>query len=190
MVDFVESIREVWPKITGLPVNLVESARATWQSLRVALLWATLAIAALLLVLWRNAVETVIVMLPLFLAVLLTMVSTVVLPITLNFSSVIVLPLLLGIGVDSGIHLVERFRQVGGRTEALLDSTTARAVLFSGFTTVASFGTLMISLHLGVASLGKLLVVGMAWTLLANLVLLPAILAVFRNGNAPLRSSL
>jgi predicted RND superfamily exporter protein len=189
MVEFVESIRTIWPNITGLPVNLVASARVTWESLRTALLWAALAITVLLIVLWRNALETIIVMLPLILAVLLTTVSTVVLPITLNFGSVIVLPLLLGIGVDSGIHLVERFRQVGGRTEALLDSTTARAVLFSGFTTVASFGTLMISLNLGVASLGKLLVVGMVWTLLANLVLLPAILATFLNGNAPPRSS-
>ncbi len=189
MVEFVESIREVWPEITGLPVNLVESARATWHSLRAALLWAALAIAVLLIALWRNALEAVIVMLPLLLAVLLTTVSTVILPITLNFGSVIVLPLLLGIGVDSGIHLVERFREVDGRTEALLDSTTARAVLFSGFTTVASFGTLMISQNLGVASLGKLLVVGMAWTLLANLVLLPTILTAFRNGNAPPRSS-
>jgi uncharacterized membrane protein YdfJ with MMPL/SSD domain len=176
MVDFVESIRVIWPEITGLPVNLVESARATWQSLRTALLLATLAIAALLIALWRNLRETLTVMFPLLLAVLLTMVSTVLLPITLNFGSVIVLPLLLGIGVDSGIHLVERFRQVGGRADALLNSTTARAVLFSGFTTVASFGTLVISAHLGVASLGKLLVVGMVWTLLANLVLLPATL--------------
>jgi len=189
MVDFVESIRPVWPEITGLPVNLVESARATWHSLRAALLWAALAIAALLIALWRNALETVIVMLPLLLAVLLTLVSTVVLPVTLNFGSVVVLPLLLGIGVDSGIHLVERFRQVDGRTEALLDSTTARAVLFSGFTTVASFGTLMISLNVGVASLGKLLVVGMAWTLLANLVLLPAILTAFPNRGAAQRNN-
>jgi hopanoid biosynthesis associated RND transporter like protein HpnN len=189
MVEFVESIREVWPEITGLPVNLVESARVTWKSLRAALLWASLMIAVLLIILWRNALETVIVMLPLLLAVLLTTVSTVILPITLNFGSVIVLPLLLGIGVDSGIHLVERFREVDGRTEALLDSTTARAVLFSGFTTVASFGTLMISLNLGVASLGKLLVVGMAWTLLANLVLLPSILTAFMSGNGHPRSS-
>jgi hopanoid biosynthesis associated RND transporter like protein HpnN len=189
MVEFVESIREVWPEITGLPVNLVESARVTWKSLRAALLWASLMIAVLLIILWRNALETVIVMLPLLLAVLLTTVSTVIPPITLNFGSVIVLPLLLGIGVDSGIHLVERFREVDGRTEALLDSTTARAVLFSGFTTVASFGTLMISLNLGVASLGKLLVVGMAWTLLANLVLLPSILTAFMSGNGHPRSS-
>jgi hopanoid biosynthesis associated RND transporter like protein HpnN len=188
MVDFVESIREVWPEITGLPVNLVESARVTWQSLRAALLWASLAIAVLLIALWRNARETIIVMLPLLLAVLLTTVSTVVLPITLNFGSVIVLPLLLGIGVDSGIHLVERFREVDGQADALLDSTTARAVLFSGFTTVASFGTLIISLNLGVASLGKLLVVGMAWTLLANLILLPAILSIFLKGKAPAAS--
>jgi hopanoid biosynthesis associated RND transporter like protein HpnN len=182
MVEFVESIREIWPEITGLPVNLVESARATWRSLRGALLLATVAIAVLIFALWRNLRDTAIVICPLLLAVLLTVVSTVVLPISLNFGSVIVLPLLLGIGVDSGIHLVERARVIGPDAGDLLDSTTARAVLFSGFTTVASFGTLMISAHVGTASLGMLLVVGMAWTLAANLVLLPSLLTLLGTG--------
>lgn len=178
MVDFVESIREVWPEITGLPVNLVESARVTWQSLRMALVWATLAISLLLLARWRSVWSAATVLFPLLLAVLLTQVTTVVFDISFNYANVIVLPLLLGIGVDSGIHLVERAAQVKGDASALLDSTTARAVLFSAITTVASFGTLTLSAHRGVASLGMLLVVGMIWTLAANLILLPAILAM------------
>jgi hypothetical protein len=178
MVEFVESIPVIWPEITGLPVNLVESARATWQSLRLALLWATLAISVLLLALWRSVSSAVIVLFPLLLAVLLTQVTTVIAPISFNYATVIVLPLLLGIGVDSGIHLVERADQVKDDPHALLDSTTARAVLFSGLTTIASFGTLIISSHRGVSSLGMLLVVGMLWTLAANLILLPAILAM------------
>jgi hopanoid biosynthesis associated RND transporter like protein HpnN len=178
MVRFVESIRPLWSEITGLPVNLVESARATWQSLRIALLAATGAIMLLLILLWRSVQDTAIVLGPLLLAVLMTQVSTVVFPLSFNYANVIVLPLLLGIGVDSGIHLVERSKQLRGSSQALLESTTARAVVFSGLTTVATFGTLGISTHRGVSSLGWTLVVGMTWTLMANLLLLPALLAL------------
>jgi hypothetical protein len=178
MVDFVESVRSVWGDITGLPVNLVESARATWRSLREALLSAGLAITVLLLALWRRLGDTCIALLPLLLAVVFTQASTVVPPITLSFASVMVLPLLLGIGVDSGVHLVHRAHRSGGDVRQLLHSTTARAVFYSAATTVASFGTLALSGHRGIRSLGLLLVVGMLWTLAANLVLLPALLAL------------
>jgi hypothetical protein len=184
MVDFVESIRPIWGEITGLPVNLVESARATWQSLRLALFAAAIAISLLLLALWRSISDTAIVLGPLLLAVLLCQVATVVLPISFNFGTVIVLPLLLGIGVDSGIHLVQRAKSLGADPVALMASTTARAVFFSVLTTVASFGSLAISAHEGVSSLGELLVVGMILTLLANLVVLPSLLTLVAKRRA------
>lgn len=178
MVEFVEAVRPVWGDITGLPVNLVESARVTWSSLRTALLSALGAITVLLLALWRRVGDALIALVPLLLAVLLTQVSTVFLPISFNFANVIVLPLILGIGIDSAVHLVYRDRQVGGAPDALLSSTTATAVFYSAITTIASFGTLTISSHGGAASLGYLLVVGMVFTLSANLVLLPALMAL------------
>ncbi len=176
MAEFVEAVRPVWGDITGLPVNLVESGDATWSSLRQALGLAVLTIAAMLLVLWRRIDDTLIVLAPLLLAVALAQAATVLLPVSFNFANVIVLPLILGIGVDSGVHLVYRARRLTGPTESLLATTTARAVLFSAITTVASFGTLTLSAHRGVESLGYLLVIGMGWTLAANLILLPALL--------------
>ncbi len=178
MTEFVESIRPIWGNITGLPVNLVESARATWSSLRRALSWSVAAITLLLLVLWRRVGNTAIALGPLLLAVLLTQVMTVLLPIPLNFANVIVLPLLLGIGIDSAIHLVERADRLPADSGGLLDTTTARAVFFSALSTVASFGTLTLSAHRGISNLGVLLTLGMIWTVTANLVLLPALLAV------------
>ncbi len=181
MVRFVESVKSIWIDITGLPVNLVESARVTWRSLRQALLWAGLAITLLLLGLWRRLGDTSIALGPLMLAVLVTMASTAVLPISFNFVNVIVLPLLLGIGIDSGVHLVSRAARLRAGSGPLLATTTARAVFFSALTTLASFGSLMITAHRGISSLGALLVVGMLWTLAANLLLLPALLALRRR---------
>jgi hopanoid biosynthesis associated RND transporter like protein HpnN len=181
MVAFVESIRPHWSDITGLPVNLVESAEATWQSLREAMLWATLAITFMLLVLWRRVGDTLIALGPLLAAVVLTQVSTLVLPVSFTFVNVMVLPLLLGIGIDGSVHLVHRAYRKGGSGD-IRSATTTRAVWFSALTTIASFGTLVISGHRGVASLGFLLVIGMLWVLAANLIVLPALLAL-REGS-------
>ena len=117
-------------------------------------------------------------MAPLTLAAVLTAAAAVLLGIPFNFADIIVLPLLLDIGVDSGIHLVHRARADGSGRAPLLETSTAQAVLFSSLTTIASFGTLVISGHRGVASLGFLLVVGMVWMLAANLCLLPALLSL------------
>lgn len=175
MIEFVESIRPLWSEITGLPVNLVESAQATWDSLRQAMLWATAAILILLLLLWRRIDDTLIALGPLLLAVVLTQVSTLVLPVSFTFANVMVLPLLLGIGIDGAIHLVHRARRKGTRGD-LTSATTTRAVWFSALSTIASFGTLVLSNHRGVASLGHLLLIGMVWVLIANLIVLPALL--------------
>ena len=89
-----------------------------------------------------------------------------------------VLPLLFGIGIDSAIHLVLRWREDG--RAGLGTTSTARAVLYSSLTTAASFGTLTLTAHRGVASLGMLLLLGLACTILASLVVLPAILSLRR----------
>jgi hypothetical protein len=176
MVDFVEALRGVSPDITGLPVNLVEGAYATDASLREALFWALVSIALLLALLWGRTVEIAIALAPLVFAVVLTAASARLLGVPLNFINVCVLPLLLGVGVDSGLHMVHRARSVSVESGALLGSTTAQGVTFSALTTLASFGTLVLAAHRGIASLGTLLVIGMVFTLIGNLVLLPALL--------------
>ena len=90
-----------------------------------------------------------------------------------NYANVIVLPLLIGIGVDSGIHLVLRHQQVAAG-EGVFGTSTPRAVLFSALTTVASFGSLMLSPHRGTASMGELLSIAIAFTLICTLIVLPA----------------
>ena len=90
-----------------------------------------------------------------------------------NFANVIALPLLLGVGVDSGIHMLTRARRDDGG--ALAGSSTARGVLTSALTTTVSFGNLAFSAHPGTASMGVLLTVGMVATLLCTLLVLPAL---------------
>jgi len=124
---------------------------------------------------------------PLGLAALLTSATAVVLGIPFNFADIIVLPLLLGIGVDSGIHLVHRARMRDVATPKLLATSTARAVVFSALTTMSSFGSLAFATHRGMASLGQLLTLGVALTLVCNLFVLPALIALREARRDPQR---
>jgi predicted RND superfamily exporter protein len=185
LVRFVDTVKEVVPEATGSAVTLLEFGRAVVRSFRQALGSAALAVALLLWLLWRRLGDMALVMAPLALAALLTVATAVLLDISFNFANVIVLPLLLGIGVDSGIHLVHRHRitiEAAGAPRpaerGLLETSTAQAVFFSALTTMASFGSLAFSDHVGFAGLGMLLLTGVAYTLLANLILLPALLAL------------
>jgi hopanoid biosynthesis associated RND transporter like protein HpnN len=181
---FVEGVQTVAPHATGSAVSLLYWGRAVVDSFRDALGLAVLAIASLLWVLWRRLADMALVLLPLLLAAALTTATAVILDIRFNFANVLVLPLLLGIGVDSGIHLVHRHRVAHGREMdsaapevELLGTSTAQAVLFSALTTMGSFGSLALSTHPGLASLGQLLLIGVIYTLVCNLIVLPALIA-------------
>jgi hypothetical protein len=179
---FVASVHAVEPRAIGTSVLILESSNAIVRSLAQALAGAGITIALLLLLLWQRISDAVLVLAPLLLAAVLTAAGSVLLDIPLNFADVIVIPLILGIGVDSGIHLVQRYRERQGEDANILQTSTARAVWFSALTTVASFGTLAFSSHPGMASLGQLLTLGIAFTLLCNLIVLPALLASRDDG--------
>jgi hypothetical protein len=102
----------------------------------------------------------------------------------LNYANIIALPLLVGIGVDNGIHVVHRMR-TDPRAAELFNTSTLRAVLASGLTTMASFGNLAFSAHVGTSSMGKLLVIGLTVSMAATLIVLPAWLKAY---GAPART--
>ena len=93
---------------------------------------------------------------------------------SLNFANIIVLPLLFGLSVDFGIHMVMRARE--GRLEDIYEVSTMRAIVYSAATTVGSFAALSLSPHTGTASMGLLLTLSLAVTIVATLLITPALL--------------
>ncbi|MCG8588397.1 MAG: MMPL family transporter [Proteobacteria bacterium] len=178
LVAFVTAVRDVAPAAAGTAIGIYEARRAVVRALQQAFAAAALVIGVLLLLIWRNWADPLFVLVPLGLAALGTAAVSVLAQVPFNFANVIVLPLLLGIGVDSGIHLVHRARISGVGDPNLLETSTARAVVLSALTTVASFGSLAFASHRGMASLGQLLAVGVALTIVSNLVVLPALVAL------------
>jgi hopanoid biosynthesis associated RND transporter like protein HpnN len=176
LAAFVDGVKTVTPEVAGSASEILESGRAVVHALTQAMLSAFIVITVFLLILWRRIDDTALVLIPLLLASALTVATAVLADIPFNFADVIVLPLLLGIGVDSGIHLVHRVRVVAESEVSLLATSTARAVTYSALTTIASFGSLGLATHLGLATLGRLLTIGVGFTLVCNLIVLPALI--------------
>jgi len=175
---FVASVREIAPGATGVPVLQVESGRAVVSAFSTALGSAIAGIALVLLFLLRSLGTTIRVLIPLLLGGLLTVASMVLLGVPFNFANVIALPLLFGVGVDNGIHMATRAREL--ETGRALHTSTARAILFGALTTIVSFGNLALSPHSGTATMGVVLALGMILILATTFIVLPAL---FRRDN-------
>ncbi len=173
---FVKAAQSVDPHVAGVAVNLVGFAEAIRDSFRQALLSSIVVIWTLLWILWRRPAPVMLATAPLLLSSLMICAMMAILDLPFQFANVVVIPLLLGIGVDSGIHLVHRAENLKSAADELMGTTTARAVFFSALTTTISFGTLSFSGHRGLSSLGILLAGGMVLTVFTNLVILPAML--------------
>ena len=170
---FAAAVFTAAPTATGTPVTITEAGDAVVTAFQQATLYAFGAICVVLLGVLRSVRDTLLVIFPLVLAAVYTSAASVLLDLPFNFANVIVLPLLFGLGVASGIHLVVRARRATD-TKALMRSSTPRAVLFSALTTVASFGSLALSGHRGMTSMGQLLTIAIVFTLLCTLIVLPA----------------
>ena len=94
----------------------------------------------------------------------------------LNFYNLVVLPAVLGIGNDAGVHLVHRYREEGPGSIMRVIRYTGEHVTMGSLTTMIGFGGLLLSFHPGLRSIGELAVVGIGMTLLAAVVFLPALL--------------
>jgi len=175
---FVSSVQQKAPGAIGSPVSILEAGHTIVDACIQATLLAILLSALLLLVVLRRPGETLFVLLPLVLTLLLTVATCLALGIPLNLANVIALPLVLGLGIAFGIYLILRRREADSHSMVeVLRSSTSQAVLFSALTTMASFGALGFSSHPGMASLGNLLVVVLIMALVCALVIVPALLA-------------
>jgi hypothetical protein len=173
--DFIDAVAAVAPNIAGRAVVEWGVGEVVVQSFLQAVLLALAGITALLVIYYRGVVLPILVLLPLVLTTLFTFALMVVSGMSLNMANILVVPLIFGLGVDSGIHVVDRFRHEGS-AYGIFRSSTARAVIISALTTIGTFCSLMLSPHKGAASIGLLLTVSIALMLLITLKVLPALL--------------
>ncbi len=173
--EFISDVQAIAPNATDLPVIYWESMKEVVYSFQKAITIALVVIALLLYGIRRNFIDTLLVMTPLILAGLFTMASTVITNTPINYANIIALPLLLGLGVDNGIHMVEKLHHSLSEEQNIYQSSTARAMFYGALTTASSFGGLAFSSHQGIASMGLVITIGIFWIMTCTFVVLPAL---------------
>jgi predicted exporter len=174
---FVRDVKGIDPAATGQPLQTYYASRQMQHSYVVAAGYALLAVSFVLLLDFQSFRCMFLALTPVGLGLVQLFGIMGWLNIPLNPANMIVLPLILGIGIDDGVHVVHDYRRQRGRFK--LSASTATAVLITSLTTMMGFGSLMLAGHQGLQSLGRVLTIGVCCCLFTSIVLLPALLAWF-----------
>ncbi|MEO1275804.1 MAG: hypothetical protein AAFV96_10555, partial [Pseudomonadota bacterium] len=182
-VAFVDAVAAALPAAGGPPAQIAGAADAVAGAMAQA---AGLALAATAVLAWlvlRSGRLLAAILVPLILAAIVTLGASAFFDIPFNYANVIILPLMIGIGVDTGVHLAVRAARSG---ESVFSTSTPRAALGSAMTTIGAFGTLALSDHQGTASMGVMLVIALVASLVMIFALTPMIAgrpAAFADGS-------
>ncbi|MDG2201015.1 MAG: MMPL family transporter [Phycisphaerales bacterium] len=176
LAGFVESIRTVTPDVLGPPVQILESSRLITHAYRMAALYALIAVVVILLLDFRSFIDAGLAIAPVFIGFIGVFGIMGTLGMQVNFANLMVLPLIFGIGVDAGVHVVHRWRHDPHGMPAGLVGGTGQAITMTMATTIIGFGAMLIAEHRGIRSLSIVMVTGLAITWLACMLVLPAAL--------------
>jgi hypothetical protein len=180
---FIEDVARVYPDVTGIPVQLYYYTELLKQSYELAAQYSLAAIALLVLFHFRSLLCVVLALIPVVIGSLWLVGLMGCFDVPFNPANIMTLPLVIGIGVTNGIHILNRFAEE--QNPSILARSTGKAVLVSGLTAIAGFGSLMLAQHRGIKSLGYVMSIGLATCMIAGLTFLPAILNLFVPRPAP-----
>ncbi|MFB6248320.1 MAG: RND family transporter [Salinibacter sp.] len=168
------------PLVAADMLKLVQ-AEAPWM------VGATFVIVALLMLLnFRSLRWAGLALVPLVVGVLWMLLAMGLFGVKLSFYNMVVLPAILGIGNDAGVHIVHRYREEGRRSLWTVLRSTGEHVTMGTLTTAIGFGGLLLSFHPGLNSIGTLAAIGLGTTLAAAVVFLPGLLQWMEDrGYAP-----
>jgi len=171
---FVADLRTVDENATGTPVQLFEYETLLKNSYEQAAWYSLAAIVILVFFHFRSLLAVVLSLLPVGIGSLWLVGLMGWFGVSFNLANIMTLPLLIGIGVTNGIHVLNRFAEE--RTPGILARSTGKAVLVSGLTAIAGFGSLILAKHYGMYSLGCVMATGITTCMIAGLTFLPALI--------------
>ncbi len=174
LLRFIDSVGKISPSMVGTPSLLLLINDAMIKDGVRALLAAAATILLLLLLDLRSLAGALLASIPLFFGALWMLTAMVLFDIKLNFINIGAIPIIIGIGVDNGIHILHRWRQEGMGGLEKATAKVGHAILMTTLTTGIGFGSMAFYTHRGMASMGCILVIGVFFCFLATILVLPS----------------
>jgi predicted RND superfamily exporter protein len=184
MNKFVEDVERVSEKATGMGPLMVALLKVFGRDGRNAVLLTLVIVFVLLLIDFRKPAHALMAMVPLALGVFWMLGMMNMTGILLSMMTVMGIPLIIGIGIDDGVHIMHRWKHEGDSKIRLVYASTGKAVLLTSLTTMFAFGSLMFSAFPAFGLFGGALFLGVGACFLTSVIVLPGILGVIarRNG--------
>jgi hopanoid biosynthesis associated RND transporter like protein HpnN len=178
---FVDQMASVDSDITGSAPQFYRSGVLIKNAYIKAGVLAFLVVLVLVVIDFGSIIDAILTLLPVAVGFTLTFAVMWLVGMQINPANIIILPLMFGIGVDAGVHMLHRYRLSPTLDPPGLARGTGKGITLTALTTMIGFGSLMIASHRGIFSLGFTMTVGMALTMLSCWLMMPAIL-VLRRG--------
>ncbi|HBA70980.1 MAG: transporter [Geobacteraceae bacterium GWC2_55_20] len=177
--EFVTQVKGLVPNATGEPVMVFESLSVLRDAYLKAFVYAFIGIAVILLINFKSIRYALLGTLPLAAGLLMMIGGMRLMGVSFNSANIIVLPLILGVGIDSAIYIINRYRQ-GSETPGQVATRSAGiGVFLNALTILFSFGALTVAHHQGVFSIGAVMSLGMVASVAVFLAFLPALLELY-----------
>jgi predicted RND superfamily exporter protein len=173
---FIDTVVRDMPGASGMPLLMKAMVRTAAKEGKMALIYAAVAFLLLLMIDFRSIKTTLLAATPLAVSLLWLLGIMGLTGFPFSIVNVIGLPLILGIGIDDGVHIIHRYRREGQGSLPRTMSSIGRAIFLTTLTTVLGFGSLIPSSYRGYASMGGLATLGIGLCFIASVLLLPAIL--------------
>ena len=162
------------PAVTGKPIVWADIITAMYVDGKKTTIAAFITVFLLLLLFERSLIALSLIVLPLVLGIAYTLGLMVLLGIKINFFNMLVLPTIIGIGVDDGVHIYHRYRELGPNSARYVVRSTGMAAVLTSLTTSVGFGSLLTANLFGLNSLGLLSIIAIFAALFTTLFVMPA----------------
>jgi predicted RND superfamily exporter protein len=138
--------------------------------------WTAAGILLVVYLSFRSLRVSLIVLIPIIFGVVVTFGLLLLLHYHFSFTSLTAIPLIIGIGIDNGIHLVRRYQENESGDILVVAKASGAALIQSNLTTMVGFGALMTSSFSPLVEMGLVTSLGVALALVGGLILIPAVI--------------
>ncbi|MCD4812216.1 MMPL family transporter [bacterium] len=179
--SFIDDVQLIAPQATGMPTIFKELIAISSEKGKMALIIASIVIVVLLLITFRSVEHTLLALIPVVFGYIFMFGTMGWIGMPLSIVSVMMLPLIVGIGIDDGIHLVNRYRIEGPGSQPVVVASTGKAIFLTTATTMLGFGSLITAKYQGFGHMGWITVFGVSWCFIISITLIPAILKLIER---------
>jgi len=176
MKRFSHDLQQTSPKATGMPVVFKALIEVIGSDGRRAMGLTLVVVFVLLMIDFRRVSDSFLAMLPLVSGMVWMVGVMYLCGVMFTVMNVMALPMILGIGIDDGVHVVHRWRREGKGSLFTVFASTGKAILLTTLTTMLAFGSLIFSVYPAFASLGSAMFIGVGCCFLVTVFLLSALI--------------